>query len=58
MKKCDYCGEEFEEYDLERRMFAKGRVKYICYKCRSKGEDEQRKHKVAEMERKKLIGEK
>lgn len=58
MKKCDECGEEYHEYDLERRMFARGRVKYICYKCRCKGENELRKHKVAEMERKKLIGEK
>ena len=55
-RKCDYCGEELEEYDLERRMFAKGKVRYICYKCRAKGENEVRKHKVAGMEKHGLIG--
>lgn len=56
MKKCDYCGEDYEEYDLERRMFAKGRVKYICYKCKAHGENEVKKLKVAGMEKHGLIG--
>ncbi len=55
--KCDYCGEEYEEFDLERKMFAKGKVRYICYKCKSKGEEELKKHKVKSMEKHKLIGE-
>ena len=38
-------------------MFARGRVKHICYKCRDKGERELKKLKIAGMERKGLIGE-
>ncbi len=55
--KCDYCKEEYEAFDLERRMFAKGKVRYICYKCRGKGENELKKLKIAGMEKKGLIGE-
>lgn len=58
MKKCDECGEEYHEYDLERRMFARGRVKYICYKCRSKGAIEASRVKMAGMEKHHRLGEK
>lgn len=58
MKKCDECGEEYHEYDLERRMFARGRVKYICYKCRRLGDEELRKSKIRMMEKQGRIGEK
>ena len=57
-RKCDYCGKEYEEYDLTRRMFARGRVKYMCYKCQAKGDNEVKKHKVAGMEKYGLIGDK
>lgn len=57
-RKCDYCGREYSEYDLTRRMFAKGKVRYMCYKCKGKGDNEVKKHKVAGMEKKGLIGEK
>ena len=57
MTKCDYCGNEFHEYDLERRMFAKGKVRYMCYKCRDKCDKELKEHKVADMKRKGMIGE-
>ena len=56
MKKCDYCGEEVLEYDLERVMLARGRIKYMCYKCKAKGENELKKRKVAGMEKHGLIG--
>jgi hypothetical protein len=58
MKKCDYCGKECEEYDLERRMFARGRVKYICYKCRRLGDEELRKSKIKIFEKQGRIGDK
>lgn len=55
-RKCDCCGKELDECDLERKMFAKGKVRYICFKCKALGESEVRKHKVAGMEKKGLIG--
>lgn len=56
--KCDFCGKDFNKYDLERKMFGKGRVKYMCYRCKGKCDIELKKHKVAGMEKKGLIGEK
>lgn len=56
--KCDYCNEEYKAYDLQRRMCAKGRVKYICYRCIALGDSEVKKHKITGMERKGLIGDK
>ena len=56
--KCDFCGEEYQEYELERRMFAKGKTRYICYKCRNIGNYEVKKLKVDGMIKKGLIGEK
>jgi hypothetical protein len=58
MKTCDYCGEEYPDYDLERKMYAKGKIRLMCYKCRAKGENEVKKHKVKSMEKKGLIGDK
>lgn len=55
-KRCDYCGEEHILYDLERVPTYKGKSKWICYKCRSKGSTEVKKLKVAGMEKKGLIG--
>lgn len=57
-RNCDYCGKEYEEYDLRRMMFAKGQVRYMCFKCQSKGDNEVKKHKVAGMEKNGLIGDK
>lgn len=58
MAKCDYCGKEYHVYDLQRRMGARGKVKYICYKCIALGDSEVKKHNIAGMERKGLIGDK
>lgn len=46
MKKCDYCGEEYKEYDLERIPTYGGRYKLMCYKCKAKGDKELHEHKL------------
>jgi hypothetical protein len=55
--KCDFCNEEYNEVDLVPVM-AYRKAKYMCYKCRSKGDSEVKKHKITGMEKKGLIGDK
>ena len=57
MRKCDYCVDECREYDLY-PVLAYRRTKYMCYKCRAKGNKEVNKLKIAGMEKKGLIGDK
>lgn len=57
MRKCDYCGNEYHEYDLY-PVLAYRRTRYMCYRCRAKGNNELKKIKIAGMEKKGLIGEK
>lgn len=55
--KCDFCGEENIRYDLE-AVPGYHRTRYICYKCRCKGDEELRRSKIKLMEKQKKIGDK
>lgn len=56
MVKCDYCGKECIEYDVERLTTYRGKARWICYRCKAQGNLEVKKLKVAGMEKKGLIG--
>jgi len=45
MRKCDYCGNECHEYDLY-PVLAYRRTRYMCYRCRAKGNNELKKVKI------------
>ena len=55
--KCDYCGGEFKKYDLKPVLMYR-RTKYMCYKCRHKGEEETKRMAVESMRKKGILGDK
>ena len=52
--KCDFCGEEFNEWDLERRNIGR-RIKWVCRACAKSGEIDTKSIEIVRSDRRRKI---